>query len=159
MTTQTHEIDSPGVTFMPPAVFYLCLIGGGLVEFVLGSDIPGHWAMHLAAGLLIGGTGFWFMMWAHGLFEKVGTAVKTKLPCTVLVMEGAYLYSRNPMYVGMIGFVFGIGIAVGSVWMVCIGLILPLYLALHVVPREEAYLARRWGNDYLAYRARVRRWL
>lgn len=156
---QTNETDSPGVWFIPPIVFYGCLILGGVAELALGSDFQVHWAVHLSAGLIVGCTGFWFMMWGHGLFRKLGTSEKTIRPSSVLVMEGAYRHSRNPMYVGMTGFLLGLGLAVGSVWMVAVGLALPLYLAVYVVPREEAYMARRWGNEYLAYRARVRRWL
>jgi protein-S-isoprenylcysteine O-methyltransferase Ste14 len=78
---------------------------------------------------------------------------------TNLVTSGAHGLSRNPMYVGGSLFYLGIGLAVGSVWMLVSYAPLGLYLALYVVPREEAYMERKFGREYLAYRAAVRRWL
>ncbi|OGR37632.1 MAG: hypothetical protein A2051_03095 [Desulfovibrionales bacterium GWA2_65_9] len=93
------------------------------------------------------------------MFHKQGTSEKTFEPATALVVEGAYRYSRNPMYVGMTGLFLGIGLAVGSSWLLLACLPFCLYILLYVVPREEAYMHRRWGEAYLDYCCQVRRWL
>jgi protein-S-isoprenylcysteine O-methyltransferase Ste14 len=157
---ESVEVDSPGVNIMPPTVFYACLILGGLLEFLFPSDIPmlarSAW---IALGLGLGGAGFAFMVIAHEKFKKTGTNIPTNLPATTFVVQGAYRFSRNPMYVGGSAFFLGIGLIVGSLWMLVAYLPLGLYLWLYVIPREEAYMKRVYGDEYRAYCRNVRRWL
>jgi protein-S-isoprenylcysteine O-methyltransferase Ste14 len=53
----------------------------------------------------------------------------------------------------------GLAIGFNSLWI--LGMLLPFYLVLRygVVAREEAYLERKFGDAYLDYKSRVRRWL
>ncbi|WP_260682676.1 methyltransferase family protein [Rhizobium laguerreae] len=59
------------------------------------------------------------------------------------------------MFLGLIG----LAIAFDSLWLIF--LLVPFYLVIRygVVAREEAYLERKFGDVYLAYKARIRRWL
>ena len=159
-TADKIENDSPGVNIMPPTVFYACLILGGILEFLFPHDFPVlSKPVRIVLGLGIGGAGFAFMMVAHEKFKRIGTNIPTNLPATTFVVQGAYNYSRNPMYVGGSAFFLGIGLAIGSLWMLAAYLPLGLYLALYVIPREEAYMERVFGDEYRLYCSRVRRWL
>lgn len=158
-TEQQPAQDSPGVTFIPPIPYLLCLITGGAVEYFIPSDFPLPRSARLALGLTLGAAGFWFMAWGRGMFHKQRTSEKTFKPATALVVVGAYQYSRNPMYVGMTGLLLGIGLAAGSLWLLLAGLPFCVFIMRYVVPREEAYMHRRWGEAYLDYCRRVRRWL
>lgn len=152
--------DSPGVNLMPPTVFWTCLVLGGMLEFLFPSDVPLLAApVRIAAGLGLGIAGFAFMAVAHETFKRIGTAVPTHRPASMIVAQGAYRISRNPMYVGGSAFFVGIGLTVGSPWMLAMFLPLGLYLVLHVVPREEAYMERAFGDAYRQYCRTVRRWL
>jgi protein-S-isoprenylcysteine O-methyltransferase Ste14 len=75
------------------------------------------------------------------------------------VTTGIHGWSRNPIYLGMFLVYIGIGIAVRSPSIVILTLPLALIIRYVVVAREEAYLERRFGDTYRAYKARVRRWL
>jgi len=99
------------------------------------------------------------MMWGHGRFQSLGVNVPSNMPASQLVTDGAHKYSRNPMYVGFISILLGLGIAAGSVWMIASALPMALYLSLYVIPREEAYLVRAFGDKYSTYRKSVRRWI
>lgn len=159
-TTDKIEHDSPGVNIMPPAVFYACLILGGILEYSFPFDFPVlSKPAHIVLGLVIGGFGFAFMMAAHGKFKRIGTNIPTNLPAVTFVVDGAYNFSRNPMYVGGSVFFLGIGLAIGSLWMLAAYLPLGLYLALYVVPKEEAYMERVFGDEYRTYCSRVKRWI
>lgn len=76
-----------------------------------------------------------------------------------LVIRGLYRYSRNPMYVGVLSIIagwavlFGAGIlaAYGAAWFI----IFSLFVRFH----EEPHLTREFGDEYVAYRKRVGRWL
>ena len=78
---------------------------------------------------------------------------------TVLVTDGPYRFSRNPIYVGYVGILIGLPLALGTIWglILCPVLILALY---HLVIRfEEQYLADKFGETYAGFRKRVPRWL
>ena len=159
-TVDKFEHDSPGVNIMPPTVFLACLILGGILEFWLPHDFPVlSRPLRIVLGLCIGSVGFAFMMVAHEKFKSIGTNIPTNLPATTFVAQGAYRFSRNPMYAGGSVFFLGIGLAIGSLWMLAAYIPLGLYLALYVIPREEAYMERVFGDEYRTYCKRVRRWL
>ena len=159
-TSDRVEHDSPGVNIMPPTVFYACLMLGGVLEFLFPHDFSIlSKPVRLVLGIGLGGAGFVFMVIAHEKFKSIGTNVPTNLPATTFVLQGAYRFSRNPMYVGGSAFFLGIGLMVGSLWMLAAYLLLGLYLWLYVIPREEAYMERVFGDEYRAYCRKVRRWL
>ena len=66
---------------------------------------------------------------------------------------------RNPIYVGAHLGTVGVAVALNSLWI--LATLVPFYLIIRygVVAREEAYLERTFGQAYLDYRARVRRWI
>ncbi len=70
-----------------------------------------------------------------------------------------FAFTRNPIYVGAHIGTIGVAIALNSLWI--LATLVPFYFVIRygVVAREEAYLERKFGNAYLAYKARVRRWL
>jgi len=155
-----EEKDSPNVQIMPPTVFNVCLIYGIMGELVVPLPFP---SLPLEAALVLAaflaGSGFAFMMWGHGRFQSLGTAVKTNLPAAQLVTDGAYRFSRNPMYVGFLAILFGIGVGARRLWILSSVFPMILYLAYYVIPREEAYLTRRFDQSFERYKTKVRRWL
>jgi protein-S-isoprenylcysteine O-methyltransferase Ste14 len=76
-----------------------------------------------------------------------------------LVTTGIHGWSRNPIYLGMFLIYGGIGVAAQSPWILILMLPLAITVRYGVVAREEAYLERRFGDAYLNYKRRVRRWL
>lgn len=75
-----------------------------------------------------------------------------------LVTSGPYGFSRNPMYVAWTGLYVGLAILVRSVWI----LVLTPFVAIVVhstVQREEAELARSFGESYRSYQETVRRYV
>jgi protein-S-isoprenylcysteine O-methyltransferase Ste14 len=63
------------------------------------------------------------------------------------------------MYVGLSAGVAGIALAANTLWLLLV--LPPVWLALRrlVIDREEAYLGRKFGEEYRAFQARTRRWL
>jgi protein-S-isoprenylcysteine O-methyltransferase Ste14 len=156
----TVENDSPGVNVMPPTVFLICLILGGILELLFPRDFPLlAWPIRVALGLVLGGAGFAFMIIAHENFKRIGVNVPTNQPASSLVTSGAYRFSRNPMYLGGSALFMGTGLMVGSLWLLATCLPLAFYLTFYVIPREETYMERVFGDEYRAYRRRVGRWL
>lgn len=158
--SSTQSQESPGISIMPPTILLVCLVAGALLEILLPSSLALPWQFwRIVLGGVIGYAGFTFMMRGHGLFQQRGTNIRTNRPATELVTSGTYQYSRNPMYVGMCGSVFGLALIVGSAWLLAATFVLWLYFALYVVPREERYMLRTFGQAYATYQSEVRRWL
>ncbi|HET7709982.1 MAG TPA: isoprenylcysteine carboxylmethyltransferase family protein [Sphingomicrobium sp.] len=146
--------DNPRVFVPPPLIFAALLAFGLLIDskpFVLG----GMQVLALAVGL----AGFVSIGLALGLFRASNTRPEPWRPASALVAGGIYRVTRNPMYLGMAmlslaGAMFFASMPAGLLTILAMILVDRL-----VVEREEAYLARRFGEDYLAYRRAVRRWL
>jgi protein-S-isoprenylcysteine O-methyltransferase Ste14 len=90
--------------------------------------------------------------------RRAGTSPNPNQPTTALVVTGPYRFTRNPLYLSMALIYAGIAfIAVSA------GALVLLPVAMAIVNRnamlEEAYLERRFGETYRAYKARVRRWV
>jgi protein-S-isoprenylcysteine O-methyltransferase Ste14 len=160
ISSTSEKPDSAGVNLMPPTIFYGCLIAGIALELILRPPIsllPQPTGLYAGSALAV--AGLLFSLWANARFHSVGVTVKCNKPAAHLVATGAYRFSRNPMYVGFVAILAGIGLAAGSLPMLLSALPMFLYLDCYVIAREEKYLTRRFGGEYEAYRARVRRWL
>ncbi|MGA7385074.1 MAG: isoprenylcysteine carboxylmethyltransferase family protein, partial [Methylocella sp.] len=70
-----------------------------------------------------------------------------------------YGVSRNPLYVGMILLNIGIGCIVNSLWIFLLSAGLAATLQKGVIEPEEGYLEQKFGDKYLRYKAKVRRWI
>ena len=92
-------------------------------------------------------------------FRRASTSFISFAPATHLVTRGPYRLSRNPGYVALSLLYVGIGVAAGNLWIVS-GLI-PILVVMHygVIVREEQYLERAFGEEYLQYKASVHRWV
>jgi protein-S-isoprenylcysteine O-methyltransferase Ste14 len=80
-------------------------------------------------------------------------------PVSSLIQDGPFRYSRNPGYLSLTMLYAGIAVARNALWAI---LALPLVLYViqrEVIEREERYLERSFGEEYLNYKARVRRWV
>jgi protein-S-isoprenylcysteine O-methyltransferase Ste14 len=77
----------------------------------------------------------------------------------VLVTEGFFQYSRNPIYLGGIVFVFGIAILLGSLVSFVFPVITFLLIHFIFIPNEEDELKTIFGKEYLDYMKRVRKWI
>ena len=91
--------------------------------------------------------------------KRAGTGVSTATPTTAVVVRGSYRFSRNPMYLAMAFLYLGLAIAINGLLIIVLLPVLLGILSFGVISREERYLERKFGEDYLRYKAKVRRWL
>lgn len=156
-----RKTDHAGVAIKPPILFLAALaLGYALTRYVpIGPGLASPNGTALATGLIFVIGGFALAFFAARRFRLAGTSVIPGEPASTLVTAGIYRVTRNPMYIGFILLYFGLSIILTSVWILL--LLIPVVLILHrgVVLREEAYLARKFGDDYTRYAERVPRWL
>jgi len=96
---------------------------------------------------------------AFKALENSKTTHKASTPTTALVSDGLFKYTRNPIYLS--GFILFIGISFITNSLIMLILIIPLFFVIRegVVKREEKYLERKFGEDYLDYKKQVRGWI
>jgi protein-S-isoprenylcysteine O-methyltransferase Ste14 len=58
--------------------------------------------------------GFWLMIWAASIFRKSGTGFQLEEGCSTLVTSGPFRFSRNPMYLGILTWLIGFAVLLGS---------------------------------------------
>jgi protein-S-isoprenylcysteine O-methyltransferase Ste14 len=153
-----EERDNPGIKVPPPLIYLLPLLLGLILDrrahlpFLPSgvSRIVG-WPLIGCGGLIAG--------WWRKTMRDADAPVRTDRPVPRLTTAGPFGYSRNPAYLSLAMIYAGIAVLRNSLWA-----ILPLPLVLYVIQREvigreEQYLERTFGEEYLAYMARVRRWV
>ena len=91
--------------------------------------------------------------------RAAGTPLPGNQPTTNIVRTGPYRFSRNPIYLSFFAVQLGIALCIGSIWMVATLIPAAALVSRVVIPREEQYLERRFGQQYTSYRDSVRRWL
>ena len=97
--------------------------------------------------------------WFARTMHSADTTLRIDKPVSSLVQDGPFRYSRNPGYLSLTMLYAGIAILRNALWAI---LLLPLVLYViqrEVIEREERYLERTFGEEYLAYKRRVRRWV
>ncbi len=92
-------------------------------------------------------------------FKAAGTPVPGNKPSTAIVKSGPYRFSRNPIYLAFSLLLLGVACALNSLWLLGTLAAALCIMSFVVIPREERYLEHRFGAEYLAYKASVRRWL
>jgi protein-S-isoprenylcysteine O-methyltransferase Ste14 len=149
--------DTAGVVAPPPLIYSGALAAGLLAKTPLpAAFLPRRVARLLGLPLL--GAGLLFLSSLRTM-RDAGTDVRPDKPTSSLVIEGPYRFTRNPIYLGFTLFYGGITALANSLPS---ALLLPFVLIVMrrgVIEREERYLERIFGEEYLLYKARVRRWV
>lgn len=149
-----------GVVAPPPLLYLGALLAGlGLDRLAGLPDLGPETLPRLLAGGALGLAGAAVALPALLGFRRAGTHAEPWKPSSALVTGGVYRVTRNPMYLGLSLLYLGLALAAGSLG--ALALLPPLLLLVRygVIGREERYLEARFGEDYRAYRSRVRRWL
>ena len=152
------ENDSPGVIAKPPLIYLgFLLLGLGLDRLWPVAVLPE--AVLSPLGWVLIGLGLLVAVAAVRRFKAAGTSFHTHKPATAIISDGPYGVSRNPIYLGLIAIYLGVGVMADAGWVAV--LLGPLLLVMHfgVITREERYLERKFGDEYLRYKAAVRRWI
>lgn len=138
--------DHAGVAFAPPLMLISMLVVGlGLSVALPLSFLPSQIAW--LAGPIIVVLSFVFFFWAVLTMRRGGGSIPTGEPTEVILSNGPYQFSRNPIYVSMITLLIGVGIWANGVWCIGFAVVAVFLLSWGVISREEAYLERKFGTE------------
>ncbi|MBD1565920.1 methyltransferase family protein [Vibrio sp. S12_S33] len=133
MNRLSHLFVFASITLpLPAVVFTICFVLSGIV---------GLWGIHE--------------------FRKVQTTVNPTKPenASCVVDSGIYRYSRNPMYLGLLLLLFATAYWQQNILSFAIVFLFVWFMnRLQILP-EERVLERLFGEEYVDYKQRVRRWI
>jgi len=152
------ERDTAGIPVPPPLVFLAPLA----VSYVFSRLYPVRLLPPLAADLL---GGLLLALWlavsipAILTFRRARTSINPMAPSTALVVTGPFRFTRNPLYLGLVFGYSGVSMLIQAWWAFVLLPVVLVVMQRAVIEREERYLERKFGEDYIRYKERVRRWL
>ncbi len=158
----THHADAAAVRFPPPLIPLFAL----LVSVVLNRIWPLTYGLLLPVPLrywigggVVAGAILVFGLRAVILFRRSGQSEIPWTPTPCIETRGPFQITRNPMYLQMVLICVGVAIIMMNWWLVMLTPVVGWLLQRYAILPEEAYLERKFGQEYLDYQRRVRRWL
>lgn len=155
---QGDPSDRAKVVALPP----LILAGVPALGFVLDLLWPAKFLPRTSAlviGILVILGAIALGLLAVQEMVRAKTPLDVRKPATEIVTSGAFQFSRNPIYLGMVLFCLGAAFLFDSLWFLALCAPLAIILKKGVIEPEETYLEQKFGERYLRYKANVRRWL
>ena len=156
MTEQT--LDHAQVKIHPPVLTLIHVAAAFLLNWLIPfpATLPQIWKS-LGVVLVLAGLALAFM--AVRQFSVAHTTLDPHGSVKTIVTSGVYRFSRNPIYLGFVCALIGLPLALGTYWGAALSPLLAMGLNALVIRHEEAYLEKKFGDEYAGYRSRVRRWL
>lgn len=108
--------------------------------------------MLLLGGIAVG-------VWAALAFREHNTSIRPDRGADALIETGPFAWSRNPIYLGEVVALAGAALAFNRLTFLIAAPLFAFAVDRLAIRREEAYLARRFGEAYERYTERTRRWL
>jgi protein-S-isoprenylcysteine O-methyltransferase Ste14 len=143
---------------LPLVYFFSALLIMALLRYLLPLPVfvP---APFNTGGVLPAAFGMVMTVMSAGEFKRAETGLVPFDEATSLVTHGFFRFTRNPMYLGMVLFLLGTSILLGA-----LSTLLPIPFFVWVIHAnfilgEERFMEAAFGEDYLAYKKKVRRWL
>ena len=154
-----NEPDGARVVAPPPFLYVVPLVAGLALHFVFPLRfLPLGW-LQLAIGLPLVAVGIVLFQSTARTMMRARTGVVPGKPTTAIVVYGPFRFSRNPMYLSAALAYLGVAISTNALWAIVLLPFALLTVTTGVIKREERYLERKFGEEYLHYKARARRWL
>ena len=155
-----QQKDHPNINknIHPPivALFYIA------IAFLLGRFVQIPFAVPVVLrniGFALTFIGFLLGVGAFIEFRKARTTLDPHGSVKNLVVSGVYGFTRNPIYLGFLLMVIGLPLNSGYYWGILIAPFYAVTMNRLVIEKEEAYLEKKFKEQYTGYRSRVRRWL
>jgi len=133
-------------------VFYIAL-------FIPSPGIFDNYLIPVIIGLILALTGQGIRVITIGLAYIVRGGHKRQIHAKNLVTEGIFNHARNPLYIGNILEIAGLGVMSNSLFFVCVMIPFFLFIYQAIVRAEENFLLGKFGDEYRDYMSRVNRWI
>jgi protein-S-isoprenylcysteine O-methyltransferase Ste14 len=154
----SDDQDKAGIVAPPPLIYLGALVFGLLLNRRFPATfLPSKITRTLGWPLLSGGV--LLLGWFERALRHAGTPASPYKPVSHVVTDGPFQYTRNPGYLSMTVIYTGIASLANALWAILLLPVALLVIQRGVIEREERYLERKFGEEYLRYKAQVRRWI
>src|SRR5215210_4396901 len=150
--------DNPRIRVPPPPIYLLALLLGLLLDRRMHVPFLPRGVARSLGWPLVGG-GMALAAWFARTMRGADTTLRTDKPVSRVVQDGPFRYSRNPGYLSLTMIYAGIAVRRNALWAIVLLPLVVYVIQREVIEREEQYLERIFGEEYLNYKARVRRWV
>ncbi len=158
MQTEKNDKTGASVKFPPPLVFILWMGLGYGVNFLLPLEIGNFAGIHyMGMGIVL--LGLFIVIFALRSFKQAETHIEPWKPTTKIISSGIYAYSRNPIYGAFCFISIGTGILLNSFWILLSFIPSTIVVNIIAIKKEEVYLENKFGDEYIRYKRKVRRWV
>jgi protein-S-isoprenylcysteine O-methyltransferase Ste14 len=154
----TVSKDYAGIRIPAPTLTIIHIIMAILLGWLVPLPIPAPMFIRWL-GLGLAALGFVLGVLALIEFKRARTTSDPKKPTQSFVTSGIYSYTRNPIYLGFVLILIGLPLNMGNYWGIVLVWPLITFTNNMVIKHEEAYLEKKFKEQYAGYRSRVRRWL
>ncbi len=144
--------------YKPPRIAMTLLAVAALLQFAVPAEALAWHALPLP-GLIVAAIGFLLMMRAWWLFRVGNTAICPTERASILITDDVYRLTRNPMYLGMVLMLLGTGLFTGGALYYLAAVVFFAIIDHSFCPYEESRLRDAFGDEFVQYAQRVRRWL
>jgi protein-S-isoprenylcysteine O-methyltransferase Ste14 len=157
----TEPRDAAAVRFPPPLIPLATILLGGLFDRFWPIDLGFVRSAPIRYGIggLVMTCALTLASWAIAHFRQSGQDEKPWTTTTAIVGAGPYRFTRNPMYLAMVLLCVGAAVLLSNWWILALTPVCAFALWWFAIRPEEAYLENKFGENYRAYKRRVRRWL
>jgi len=157
--SKVKQEDRANVVGFPPLIYLLAFVLGILLHFLRGVQIATNFNIVLLVGAPLIILAIVLMIWALQTFKKAGEDKDVRTATHSIVTSGPFAFTRNPMYLAMIILYVGFAIIINTLWPFLFLPIVIIIMYYGVILREEKYLEKKFGDKYIEYKKRVRRWI
>jgi protein-S-isoprenylcysteine O-methyltransferase Ste14 len=146
---------------LPPVA--LTLIMGTMMwtssELLPATKYTNSWSITIALIALC--IGVFFAVMGVIEFKKAKTTVDPRVPhqTSSLVITGVYKLSRNPMYIGFLFILLSWAFYLSQIYVFLFLLLFVVYMNKFQITPEERFMTQKFGEDYILYMTKVRRWI
>jgi protein-S-isoprenylcysteine O-methyltransferase Ste14 len=143
--------------FIPPLFLLISLILIVLLYYLvpLLNVIPFPYNL---GGLFIAFSGFACMGITRLLFRKHQTTLFIE-KSSCMITEGVFGKTRNPMYIGMFMILLGFSVCSMNLLSMAVPFVFISVMQIMFIPVEEKLMLKTFGQDYINYKKKVRRWI
>jgi len=143
---------------LPPSYFWGSVVLGIMLHFfvpiarIISSPYRYIGVLAVALGVVIN-------LWTDSLFKSAGTPVQPYQKPTALLNSGPFHISRHPMYLGMTSVLIGVACICGSVSPFFVPVLFVILMQWIFIRVEEKDMESVFGEQYMEYKKRVRKWI
>jgi protein-S-isoprenylcysteine O-methyltransferase Ste14 len=143
---------------LPPAYLFFAVVVMAALHFLFPGAAVVIYPLNLI-GIVPLLAGVILNLMADKTLKDHDTTVKPFQESTVLITAGVFRICRHPMYLGMVIMLLGLAVLLGSLLPFMVIPIFAMSMELRFVRVEERMLEKRFGENWLEYKQRTRRWI